>query len=208
MNALARLTLAAAALAALPACAPVVIGSAATVGVMAGQNRSVGRGIDDATASNEIKLKLLNHTTYKFAAVDVEVADGLVLLSGDVESPEARIEAERIAWSVNRISGVSNEIVVGKARGWRQAASDQIITARLRSRLIGARDIQSINYNIETHSGVVYLMGIAQSAAELQRAAQEASTTPGVTRVVSYVRIPEVRSAAAAATAPPVPLTP
>ena len=208
MNALARLTLAAAALAALPACAPVVIGSAATVGVMAGQNRSVGRGIDDATASNEIKLKLLNHTTYKFAAVDVEVADGLVLLSGDVESPEARIEAERIAWSVNRNSGVSTEIVVGKARGWRQAASDQIITARLRSRLIGARDIQSINYNIETHSGVVYLMGIAQSAAELQRAAQEASTTPGVTRVVSYVRIPEVRSAAAAATAPPVPLTP
>lgn len=206
MKTLARLSLAAAALAALPACAPVVIGSAATVGVMAGQNRSVGRGIDDATASNEIKLKLLNHTTFKFAAVDVEVADGMVLLSGDVESPEARIEAERIAWGVNRISGVSNEIVVGKARGWRQAANDQIITARLRSRLIGARDIQSINYNIETHNGVVYLMGIAQSGEELQRAAQEASTTPGVSRVVSYVRVPEVRSAAAAPA--PVPLTP
>lgn len=207
MNMLPRLALAVAALAALPACAPVVIGSAATVGVMAGQNRSVGRGIDDATASNEIKLRLLNHTTYKFAAVDVEVADGLVLLSGDVESPEARIEAERIAWGVNRITGVSNEIVVGKARGWRQAATDQVITARLRSRLIGARDIQSINYNIETHNGVVYLMGIAQSGAELQRAAQEASTTPGVTRVVSYVRVPEVRNAAATL-AQPAPLTP
>lgn len=185
------LPLAILAIAPLAACAPTIVGGVAAVGLAAGQERTIGRAIDDATASQEIKLKLLNREGMDMRAVDVEVAEGLVLLSGRVLTPEERVEAERIAWNVDRISAVSNEIVVSGPDGLRRNLQDEWITARLRARLIGDRGVQSINYNIETHNGVVYLMGVAQGREELEAATRHASTVPGVSRVVSYVRLPQ-----------------
>ena len=57
-----------------------------------------------------------------------------------------------------------------------------------------------MNFNIETYNGVVYLMGIARSAEELKRAAEEASVVGGVKQVVSYVRVRDGRSQQAAPT--------
>lgn len=174
----------------LAACAPTIVGGVAAVGIAAGQERTIGRAIDDATASQEVKLKLLNREGMDMRAVDVEVAEGLVLLSGRVATPEERVEAERIAWDVDRVSAVSNEIVVSGPDGLRRNLQDEWITARVRGRLVGDRTVQSINYNIETHNGVVFLMGVAQGREELDIATRLASTVPGVTRVVSYVRLP------------------
>ena len=61
----------------------------------------------------------------------------------------------------------------------------------MRSSLIAARDVKSLNFNIETYDGVVYLMGIARSQSELEEAAERASVVRGVQRVVSYVRVRE-----------------
>ncbi len=49
-----------------------------------------------------------------------------------------------------------------------------------------------MNYNIETYDGVVYLMGIARTQAELKEAAERASRVGGVQRVVSYVRVRDI----------------
>ena len=49
--------------------------------------------------------------------------------------------------------------------------------------------MRAINVNIETFHGNVYLMGTARTEHELQRAAEIASTTPGVRRVVSFMRV-------------------
>ena len=47
--------------------------------------------------------------------------------------------------------------------------------------------IQAINYSIETSGGVIYLLGIAQSAAELARVQNHARNIRYVRRVVSHV---------------------
>ena len=72
--------------------------------------------------------------------------------------------------------------------------SDEVITGRVRARLVGSSTVKSLNFNIETYDGVVYLMGIARSAEELKRAAEEASVVGGVKQVVSYVRIRDGRT--------------
>ena len=46
-----------------------------------------------------------------------------------------------------------------------------------------------MHYNVETHQCVVYLLGVARSQVELDRASQIASLVPDVERVVTYVRI-------------------
>ncbi|WP_084395833.1 BON domain-containing protein [Henriciella aquimarina] len=168
-------------------CVAAAVGTGAAVGVASVQDRSLGGAVDDATASNEIKTKLLSEKGY--GEVDVEVSGGLVLLSGRVASPEMRVHAEDVAWSSTRTQDVANEIKIEQPGGFFANASDELITARVRASLVASRDVKSINYNIETYDGVVYLMGIARTNGELKEAAERASKVGGVQRVVSYVRV-------------------
>ena len=173
----------------LPGCAAALIGTAGAVGLTSVQEKTMGEALDDATASGEIKAKLLNESGARFAEVDVEVANGLVLLSGRVNEPEDRTFAEGIAWSSSRTVDVANEVRIEPPGGFLSNVSDEIITGRVRARLIGSSKVKSVNFNIETYGGVVYLMGIARNTEELHAAAEEASVVGGVAQVVSYVRI-------------------
>ncbi len=49
--------------------------------------------------------------------------------------------------------------------------------------------VGSVNYNVETVNGVVYLFGIASSQQELEQVTTLARTIDGVRRVVSHVML-------------------
>lgn len=165
------------------------IGTAASVGVYALQDRTIGEGIDDAAASNQVKMRLLAADSAAFAEVDVEVAEGNLLLSGVTPTAEHRQAAETIARSVATVHNVYNEIVVGPRSSLVRSAQDELITAQIRARLMASPSVRAINVNIETFHGNVYLMGTARTEHELQRAAEIASVAPGVQRVVSFMQV-------------------
>jgi osmotically-inducible protein OsmY len=179
----------AAACAGVSGCATAAIGTAASVGVYAVQDRTIGEGIDDATASNLVKMRLMAADHTAFAEVDVEVANGNLLLSGATPTAEHRQAAETIARSVGTIDNVYNEIFVGPRSGFVRNAQDELITAQIRARLTASPSVRAININIETFHGNVYLMGTARSDHELRRAAEIASIVPGVRRVVSFMQV-------------------
>jgi len=172
-------------------CATAVVGAAGAVATTAVQEKSIGEAIDDATTSSDIKTKLIAEGG--LAEVDVEVSGGLVLLSGRVLTPEKRLRAESLAWSGVGANDVSNEIRIEAPGGFFANAADEVITGRVRLRLIGSKSVRSANINVETYGGVVYLMGIARSVDELHAAAEEASYAAGVAQVVSYVRLRDNR---------------
>lgn len=180
-------------LSSLSGCMTAMVGAAGAVGVTAMQDRTLGEGLDDAAASNELKAKLMSASAQRFNEVDVEVAGKVALLSGRVSAVEDKLEAEQIAWTVRLLEDVGNEIQIREAGGIRQNLNDEWITARVRTKLLTDGAVKSMNINIETYDGIVYLMGIARSAAELQRAAELTSLVRGVKEVVSYVEIREPR---------------
>ncbi|NQY12273.1 MAG: BON domain-containing protein [Henriciella sp.] len=176
---------------AMSGCATAIVGAAGATAVTATQERSFGEALDDAAVSNEIKTRLLRNGG--MGEVDVEVAAGLVLLSGRVQTPELRLKAESIAWSVKRADDVANEIKIESPGGFFANASDELISTRVRARLLGSSTVQVNNFNVETYGGTVYLLGVARSAKELEKAAEEASLVGGVNQVVSYVRLRNAR---------------
>jgi osmotically-inducible protein OsmY len=178
-----------AAAASVSGCMTAALGTAASVGVYAMQDRTIGEGIDDATASNEVKMRLMAADSAAFAEVDVEVAEGNLLLTGAAPTAEHRQAAETIARSVGTIHNVYNEIFVGQRSTLVRSAQDELITAQIRARLTASPSVRAINVNIETFHGNVYLMGTARSDHELQRAAEIASIVPGVQRVVSFMQV-------------------
>jgi osmotically-inducible protein OsmY len=154
------------------------------------QDKTLGESLDEATSGTSIKTQLMGHGIQKFGEVDVEIADHFVLLSGRVPTEADKAEAEQIAWSVKSVNEVANELVVGN-RDINRDMNDFGITQQVRSRLLADENIKGVNYNVQVNSGVVYLLGVAQSEDELRRAAEQASVVKGVAKVVSYVKMRE-----------------
>lgn len=183
------LALLAAASLSMSGCVTAVIGTAASVGVYAAQDRTIGEGIDDASASQQVKMRLMAADSVAFQEVDVEVANRNLLLSGSAPTAEHRQAAETIARSIRTIDHVYNEVVVGEPSSVMRSAQDEFITAQIRARLTASPAVRAINVNIETFHGNVYLMGAARSQHELERAAEIASVVGGVRRVVSFMQV-------------------
>ena len=171
-------------------CAPLILfwRRRGPVSVIA-QERSAGEAVDDFTIQTNLEAKLLNESFGLFRKVDTEVVQGRVLLTGRVETPDARTEAGRLAWSVAHVKEVINEIEVNQHARIGTWANDQRISQQLRAKLLTDGEVAIINYNVETVNGTVYLLGIAQNEQELERVALHARTIPGVRKVVSHVRL-------------------
>ncbi|MEQ9641579.1 MAG: BON domain-containing protein [Alphaproteobacteria bacterium] len=176
---------------ALNGCTPLgaVVGAGATVGVAAVQERSVGNAVDDATIQVQINHLLLQKSERLFTDVDLEVVEGRVLMTGSVPNIDDRVDAVRLAWQAEGVKEVLNELQVDDKSGLMSYAKDVWISTQMRGKLIGDGDIVDINYSVDTVNGVLYLMGIAQSQTELDRAVQHARTIRGVTQVVSHVQL-------------------
>lgn len=163
------------------------VGAAATVGSAASSERGLGTTISDDRIWLEINQRWLAHDGQMFQAVSLQVHEGRVLLTGRLERPEMRLDAVRLAWEVDGVREVIDETEIAEPGDLGDAAQDHWIASRLRSKILFDREVRSINYSIETIGGVVYLMGIAQSAAELQRVIDHARDISYVRQVVSYV---------------------
>lgn len=180
----------------LAACGPsTVIGAGAVAGNAAMQERGFVKTVEDTATEARINADLLGYSAELFVDVSAEVYEGRVLLTGKVKQTKERIEAVRIAWNVSGVREVINEIQVEDTSDLLDAARDRWVTAKLAAEITLDKQVRSINYSIETVNGTVYLMGIAQNQAELDRVRNHARQLAYVRRVVSYVRIKDAAKA-------------
>lgn len=171
-------------------CGPsTVIGAGAIAGNAAMQERGFVKTVEDTSIEAKISANLLAYSAELFVDVSAEVYEGRALLTGKVKQTKDRIEAVRIAWNVSGVKEVINEIQVEDTSDLLDAARDHWVTAELSTKITIDNKIKGVNYSIETVNGTVYIMGIAQSQAELDRVKNHARQLPYVRRIVSYVRI-------------------
>ena len=173
----------------LSGCVSMAIGAAATGGVAVAEERSVGTQVDDLTIKVEINQALFTFNERLFQDVSIDVTEGRVLLTGKVPEPDDRVDAVRIAWQATGVKEVINEIQVTDTGGVESYLKDVRISNELRADLLFDGEVNSINYNVETVGSIVYLTGIAQNQAELDRVIDHARTISGVKEVISHVRI-------------------
>ncbi|MEQ8370045.1 MAG: BON domain-containing protein [Alphaproteobacteria bacterium] len=171
------------------ACSPIgmAVGAGASAGIMVAQERDLSAAANDATIELEINRLWLAESISLFSRVGLQVVEGRVLLTGVVETPEDRLTAVRLAWQASGVREVINEIEVAATPGAEGYGRDLLIATRLRTRLLFDGDVSAINYSIEVVKGVVYLMGIARSQAELDRVVTHARDIAYVRRIVSHV---------------------
>ena len=81
----------------------------------AGEDRSFGVWIDDATTTASVKSKLLGNPNTAGMQIDVDTRGDIVTLSGEVVSAEESALAEELARSTGDVKDVRNQLVVRKA---------------------------------------------------------------------------------------------
>jgi osmotically-inducible protein OsmY len=172
-----------------------LLGAGTAVGTAVVQERSLGDAIDDTVIWSRIKKAFFeqNDGQELFVNIKVKLSEGRVFLTGFVGRPEDRVRAIDIVWKQKGVKEVVSEIRVrgedGKDYKFGNYAKDSWITTQIRSKLLFDGKIKSVNYTMDTIDGVVYMLGVAQNNAELDRVTNIAASTKGVQKVVSYVRM-------------------
>jgi osmotically-inducible protein OsmY len=175
----------------LSGCSPVGIaaGAGASLGVAASQEGGVRSAIIDEAIQLKIADMYIKKDFKMFRKVSVTVKEGRVLLTGSVPNPDMRVEAVRLAWQAGGVRQVLNEISVDGGNGITGAVTDTWITSKIKTHLMFDKYVQSINYNVDTVAGNVYVMGVAQNQQELNRVMDYARNQRNVRNVISYVRM-------------------
>jgi osmotically-inducible protein OsmY len=175
----------------LSGCSPLGVVSAvgASVGIASAQEG----GVRGAVADSAIQLKIADLWIKKdftmYRKLTATVKEGRVLVTGSVPTPDMRVEAIRLVWQADGVKQVLNEVTVDDGKGVTGTVGDAWITSNIKTRLMMDKYVQSVNYNIDTSGGNVYVMGIAQDQKELDRVINYARNTKSVSNVVNYVRL-------------------
>jgi osmotically-inducible protein OsmY len=171
-------------------CAPVLVGTCgiATV-VLWCRDKRVGTSMNDTVIETSISKKL-NEICHELAnEVSVIVDRGVVVMAGRARDPSYVSSCEKAAWSVSGVMAVHNNIVCGDPVEISVHLNDSYITTKAKSSILFLYGSKSLNLKLETVEGVVYVLGVAGSAKELDDVLDAVGKVSGVAKVVSYVAI-------------------
>jgi len=175
--------------AALGGCAGLAIGAGATVVTASAEERGATGAASDLAITTNVTALWIKYDPGLVTNLDIAVSEGRALLTGTVETQIRRLEAVRLTWRAPGVKTVMNEIQVRKSSGITGYARDGWITAQLVSRLSFDRNVDYINYTVETVNRTVYVMGIAQDQKEIDRITAHARYVRYVRGVVSHIRL-------------------
>ena len=179
--------LAIASLATLQGCIALVGAGAVAGGLSLNDRRTGGTQIEDQA----IELKSggrLREAIGDKGHINVTSYNRIVLLSGEVPSDADKAAAEKAVAAIEGVSNVVNELEVGANSTLSTRSSDTVITTRVKSALIDAKDVQASAIKVVTDRGNVYLMGRVTER-EATRAAEIARAQPSVLKVVRVFEI-------------------
>ena len=146
----------------------------------------------DSAITSSIHDSLRDSEKVKARQVDIETREGVVYLTGVVDTEEARREAGRIAWRTQDVNGVVNDLTVGERTvgSW---VDDVMITSKVKAKLIANSEIRARDIDVSSSQGVVTLIGRVSSGTVKSDAERIARNTGGVKDVNNELTVGRLR---------------
>ena len=151
--------------------------------------RTAGEYFDDTGIELEMRKFLISNKRYRVqTTIMPDSYNGILLLTGESTSEEAKQEVIEYANRVNGVRQVVDEIRISGKTGLLSRANDSVITGKVKSILIAKLGTRANQMRVVTRYGTVYLMGIVTND-EAERATEIARSIGGVVRVVRVFEI-------------------
>ncbi|HJQ25804.1 MAG TPA: BON domain-containing protein [Blastocatellia bacterium] len=161
--------------------------AAANTNTNANANSSMsGAARSDSWIALKTKLALVANSPTSGYETDVDVKEGVVTLTGKVDTNEAKTAAEQVAHKVEGVRNVNNQLqVVPEARRQEVNATDSRIKDGIQKLLDSDPKLQNLSLSVDSNAGVVSLDGSVDTVEQLWHAAQVIRKVPGVKAVVT-----------------------
>jgi osmotically-inducible protein OsmY len=177
----------------LAGCSPTVLSLAADGAYTASEERTLDDVVDDNGIKLELNKLLLEDGLGLFKDVGTVVYRRHVYLVGDVKKADDKARAGAIARKPAKVSGITNDIQVTSEGGVAALVDDIFIEKVIQTDYLFDSDIDSSNFRVRSVNGVVYLIGLAESQAELDKAVAIVDARDDVRRIVNYVKVQKSR---------------
>lgn len=167
--------------------------TAVVTGAMAGlvyDRRGVVTMEADARLFHLIHKAIVTNHRFSDSRVLVTSFNRVVLLVGQVSTPDLRSYAGKIAQETPGVHRVYNELTVGNPIPLTERSKDSWITSQVRSRMLAKKGLESGSIRIVTENGVVYLMGVVhdEQAALAVDVARRVIGVRKVVKIFQYIR--------------------
>jgi len=171
-----------------------VVGSVALLASLGCASSMVSKNTQhaDSGITSVIHETLEANDNVKAGQVDIVTREGVVSLTGVVDTEEARREAGRVAWRAEGVRGVMNDLTVGE-RTVGSFVDDVIISSKVKSQLIGDSAIKAGDIDVSSSQGVVTLIGRVRTGAIKSSAERIARETKGVKDVKNELLVGSTR---------------
>jgi osmotically-inducible protein OsmY len=179
--------LAVATLASLQGCVLLLGAGAVAGGLSLNDRRTGGAQVEDESIELKSGPRIRDAIGDK-GHINVTSYNRIALISGEVPTDADKAGAEKAVTGIEGVTNVVNELEVGANSTISTRSSDTVITTRVKSALIDAKDIQANAIKVVTERGNVYLMGRVTER-EAARAADIARSQPSVLKVVRVFEI-------------------
>ena len=153
--------------------------------------RTVGTQIDDSIMEKNFTAKMLLKDKKYLFAINTQVLDGRIFLTGKVENPEEKLQLTKLAWETLGVRSVRNDIKIKEEFNFKQSAKDLLITSQLRTAIILNKKIKATNYQIDTYKKKIFIYGIALTEDEKDEVLKEAKEILDVKDVIASIILVE-----------------
>jgi hyperosmotically inducible protein len=150
--------------------------------------RTVGQQVDDAWITTEVTAKLAADPEVSPFEVDVDTQEGVVRLSGMVETQAERDEAAKLARNTDGVKKVINDIKLGDPTA-EENIDDGWISTKVKAKIAADPDINMFNVDVDVLQGVVTLSGEVKTEYAQRRAQELAERTEGVSDVKNLITV-------------------
>ena len=174
-------------------CSQVIVGGAASTGMIMVQERSPKEAATDILVKAKIEEAMFSSDYDKlFSKVRVIVYQGRVLLVGTVAEENIKEEADQISWNTKNVKEVANYITIGK-NDLIDYVKDTRISLELRAKMLTDKEVSEVNFSITTENRILYLVGIAQDSKELNKVLEHASNIAGVKKIINLIKLKDLK---------------
>lgn len=153
--------------------------------------RSLGTQIDDSIMQKNLITRLTLKEKSYFLKIKTKVLDGRIFLTGNVDGPEEKLQITKLAWEIQGVRSVRNDIKIKEKFNFRRSAKDILITSQLKTAMIFNKKIKASNYNVDTYKKKIYIYGIALTSDEKKEVIDEAKQILDVEGVVASILLVE-----------------
>ncbi|WP_072280871.1 BON domain-containing protein [Rappaport israeli] len=175
----------------IQACAPLLIGGAATTAGVIHERRTAGTVIDDNTLEVLVFGKLSGDDLVSDNShINVTAYNGQVLLSGEVFNEQIRARAVDIVQQIGYVKLIQNQLIIGRKSTLAERTYDTKQTAKVKIALldVAVAGFDPTRVKVVTEHGITYLMGLV-SEQEAKAATEIARRVSGVRKVITYFEI-------------------